>query len=92
MTASIRRIVKRAAERAELGDQGIDNLSGHSMRVGAAQDMFVAGIETLGIMVAGGWKSQTVLARYVANASTEAMHRIRWHRISRMQGSREMID
>ena len=82
VTASVRRIVKRAAERAELDTSTIGGLSGHSMRVGAAQDMFIAECETLGIMVAGGWKSDTVLARYVENAKTEKLHAERWRRLS----------
>ena len=48
------------------------------MRGGAAQDMMVAGIDTLGIMQAGGWKSYNVLARYVENAAAERMHERRW--------------
>ncbi|MBY6016072.1 site-specific integrase [Qipengyuania gaetbuli] len=82
VTASVRRIVKRAAERAELTRPEVSALSGHSLRVGAAQDMFVVGFETLGIMQAGGWKSQNVLARYVEHASTQAMHLRRWKRLS----------
>ena len=39
-TSSIRRLVKRAAKRAKLKEEVISGLSGHSMRVGAAQDMF----------------------------------------------------
>ncbi|WP_420875755.1 hypothetical protein [Prosthecomicrobium hirschii] len=40
-------------------------LSGHSMRVGAAQDMMAAGMGLLPIMKCGGWKSANVVARYV---------------------------
>ena len=43
--------------------------SGHSMRVGAAQDLLKRGIDTAGIMRAGGWKSVNVLARYLENAN-----------------------
>lgn len=82
VTASVRRIVKRAAERAELLPSEVSALSGHSLRVGAAQDMFVAGFETLGIMVAGGWKSQTVLARYVERANCQKLHELRWQRLN----------
>ncbi|MEP3145201.1 tyrosine-type recombinase/integrase [Qipengyuania citrea] len=84
-TPSIRRIVKRAASRAGLSSAEVGGLSGHSMRVGAAQDMLVAGIDTLGIMQAGGWKSQTVLARYVENASTERIHHHRWKQLAEMR-------
>ncbi len=76
-TASIRRIVKRVAELAELGENAA-SLSGHSMRIGAAQDMMVAGIDQVAIMQAGGWKTINVLGRYVENASTQAIHERRW--------------
>lgn len=55
--------VKVAARRAGFGNEVIRGLSGHSMRVGAAQDMMVAGIDTIGIMQAGGWRTHSVLAR-----------------------------
>lgn len=77
VTASIRRIVKRAAERAKLKDEA-SCLSGHSMRIGAAQDMMVAGIDQIAIMQAGGWKTADVLGRYVENAATHHIHRQRW--------------
>ena len=77
-TSSIRRLVKRAATRAGL-DHGIAaEISGHSMRVGAAQDMMVTGFDMLAIMQAGGWKTPTVVARYVENASTRSLHERRW--------------
>ncbi|NTZ43835.1 tyrosine-type recombinase/integrase [Altererythrobacter sp. SALINAS58] len=81
-TSSIRRLIKRAAARAKLSDESVQALSGHSMRVGAAQDMMVAGVDTIGIMHAGGWKSQAVLARYVENASAEQLHHKRWQHLS----------
>ena len=40
-------------------------LSGHSMRIGAAQDTMVAGFDALAIIEAGGWKSANVVLRYV---------------------------
>lgn len=80
-TSSIRRRIKVAARRAGLGADEVAKLSGHSMRVGAAQDMLIAGIDVLGIMQAGGWRSQAVLARYVENASGLHMHQRRWQRI-----------
>lgn len=80
-TASVRRIVKRAAERAQL-DYEARGLSGHSMRIGAAQDMMVAGIDQVAIMHAGGWKTISVLGRYVENASTRAIHERRWQRLA----------
>ena len=86
-TSSIRRLIKGAAKRAELRPDVVGSLSGHSMRVGAAQDMMVAGIGTIGIMQAGGWKSYDVLARYVENAAAERLHERRWHRLRVLSGA-----
>jgi integrase/recombinase XerD len=44
------------------------------MRVGAAQNMMLSEFDTLGIMQAGGWRTYSVLARYVENASSARMH------------------
>lgn len=66
-TSSIRRIVKSAARRAGLNDEAA-NLSGHSMRVGAAQDLMMTGHDTIAIMTAGGWKNAAVMARYLENS------------------------
>jgi integrase/recombinase XerD len=82
-TCSIRRLIKSAAKRAGLDPQVAMGLSGHSMRVGAAQDMMTAGFDQLAIMQAGGWKSTNVVARYVENASTRALHERRWQFLSR---------
>jgi integrase len=71
-TSSIRRLVKRVE--APIATK----LSGHSMRVGAAQDMMVAGFDALAIMQAGGWRSTNVLLRYVENAETRSTHEKRW--------------
>jgi hypothetical protein len=48
------------------------------MRIGAAQDMMVAGFDALAIMQAGGWKSANVVLRYVEHASTRELHERRW--------------
>ena len=77
-TSSIRRLIKRAAQRAGVNA----DLSGHSMRVGAAQDMMVAGFDALAIMQAGGWKSANVVLRYVENAATKELHARRWKSIN----------
>lgn len=62
-TSSILRLIKSAALRAGLTAEAL-LLSGHSMRVGAAQDLLASGYDTLAIMTAGGWKSTNVVARY----------------------------
>ncbi|MFO0991230.1 MAG: tyrosine-type recombinase/integrase [Hyphomicrobiales bacterium] len=80
-TSSIRRLIKRATQRAGLPPSVAAELSGHSMRIGAAQDMLVAGFDALAIMQAGGWKSANVVLRYVENASTKELHIRRWKAI-----------
>jgi hypothetical protein len=77
-TSSIRRLIKRATVRAGLDASIAMELSGHSMRIGAAQDMMVAGFDALAIMQAGGWKSANVVLRYVENAATKDLHARRW--------------
>lgn len=67
-TSSIRRLLKASAKRAGLHEEA-RNLSGHSMRVGAAQDLLSQGYGTLAIMTAGGWKNAEVVARYVERAN-----------------------
>lgn len=62
--------------------QQVMGLSGHSMRVDAAQDMMLSGFDTLGIMQAGGWRTYSVLSCYVENASAARMHLRRWGSIS----------
>ena len=42
----------------------VAGLSGHSARVGAAQDMVAAGIELPAILHAGRWKSTAMVNRY----------------------------
>ena len=63
-TSSIRRLIKSAAHRAGMKDEAL-NLSGHSIRVDAAQDLMTAGYDSIAIMTAGGWKNVEVVARYV---------------------------
>ena len=38
---------------------------GHSLRVGGAQQLTLNGYSLLVVMRAGGWKSMTVVARYI---------------------------
>ena len=62
---SVGRILKQRAVSAGLQPDLVDAISGHSMRVGAAQDMMASGMGLLPIMRSGGWKSTNVVARYV---------------------------
>jgi site-specific recombinase XerD len=54
------RILKSLAKSSGLSA----DFSGHSLRVGMAQDLVAEGYETAGIMQAAGWTSPTMLARY----------------------------
>lgn len=77
-TSAIRRLVKRAAICTDQEQSKAKRMSGHSMRVGAAQDMMIAGLDHIAIMQAGGWKTLDVVARYVENAAAENLHQRRW--------------
>lgn len=45
--------------------------SGHSGRVGAAQDLTAAGIDLPEIMLAGGWRTPAMPARYSEKLATK---------------------
>ncbi len=60
----VARIFKRMARKAGLPESVARGLSGHSARIGAAQDMIAAGIELPAILQAGRWKSTAMVNRY----------------------------
>jgi integrase len=66
---SVSAVLKKLAWRAvpALRRQGIDpeQVSGHSCRVGMAQDLAAAGFDVVAIMQAGRWTSAGMVARYV---------------------------
>ena len=62
--AEVARIVKRLARKAGLPEATVARLSGHSCRVGMAQDLVAAGADVAGLMQAGRWKSMQMPARY----------------------------
>jgi integrase len=62
---SVPRIYKGLARRVGLPQSFIDGLSGHSGRVGAAQDMLVRGRSLPQIMLRGGWKKPETVMRYI---------------------------
>ena len=64
----VSRLIKAAARRAEVDVEKVRELSGHSMRVGAAQDLNGRGLDVLTIMRAGGWRSANIVARYIENS------------------------
>lgn len=62
---SLNRILKDRAWRAGQSKSQIDRISGHSTRVGSAQDLVKCGATLPQIMLAGGWKSAGTVARYI---------------------------
>jgi len=62
---SVTFLIKDAAKQAGLSDAEINAFSGHSLRVGAAQDLLILGHDIAAIMRAGGWKSINALGRYL---------------------------
>ena len=62
--SQVPRVFKEMACRAGLPEALVEGLSGHSARVGAAQDMVAAGIELPSIMQAGRWKTTSMVNRY----------------------------
>lgn len=61
----ISRIYKRLAKDAGLSERIVQDISGHSMRVGGAQDLLTQGASLPQIMVKGGWAKTDTVMRYV---------------------------
>ena len=68
---SVGRVLKERAGDAGLDKSIVAKLSGHSMRVGAAQDMAAAGIDLGAIMHVGGWKSPEMVMRYIEHMDVQ---------------------
>lgn len=62
------RILKARAREAGMDDEVIRAISGHSLRVGGAQQLTLNGHGLPQVMRAGGWRSVTTVARYIENA------------------------
>ncbi len=74
--------IKKAALAAGLGD----GFSGHSPRVGMAQDLARIGVELPSLMTAGRWRSPTMPAHYTRNETADRGAVARFYDYSR--GSR----
>jgi site-specific recombinase XerD len=61
----IARIFKKIANKAQLNCDTIKRISGHSMRVGAAQDLLREGVSLPNIMNRGRWSKTDTVMRYV---------------------------
>jgi len=69
--AAIAATFGRAALLAGLTSPDSQSFSGHSLRVGATQDMLAAGISTAAVMQAGRWTDARMPARYGARVSAK---------------------
>ena len=67
-SGQVNRIYKRIARDAGLDELVIEGISGHSMRVGAAQDLLNSGASMPIIMQRGRWSKTDTVMRYVENA------------------------
>ncbi len=64
-SGQVNRIYKRIARNAGLDELVIKEISGHSMRVGAAQDLLNSGASMPIIMQRGRWSKTDTVMRYV---------------------------
>jgi integrase len=62
----IARLFKQMAKAAGIDPNTVAGISGHSSRVGAAQDMVRHGVELPAVMQAGVWKTAEMVSRYTA--------------------------
>jgi len=85
---SVVRILKDRARDAGLDKTLVAKLSGHSMRVGAAQDMAAAGIDLGAIMHAGGWKSPDMVMRYIEHMDVQKSGMTRLYSTIMSEGNR----
>ena len=69
-SGQIARIYKRIASKAHLSCDTIKNISGHSMQVGAAQDLLREGKSLPNIMNRGRWSKTDTVMRYVEQVSS----------------------
>ena len=59
-------IIKRSVVKVKRCERPSDlEVSGHSLRVGAAQDLLVKGYDLAAIMRAGGWSDPSTVSRYL---------------------------
>ena len=65
--AQINRIYKRLANMVGLNHQLVKNISGHSLRIGSAQDLAASGTSMPTIMIRGRWSKIDTVMRYIEN-------------------------
>jgi len=67
--SQVNRIYKKLARKSEMQVDFIKQISGHSIRVGAAQDLLISGASLPIIMNKGRWSKADTVMRYVENVS-----------------------
>ena len=68
-TSQDNRIYKKLARKSDLDLALINGISGHSMRVGAAQDLLISGTSLAKIMQRGRWSKTDTVMRYLENST-----------------------
>jgi site-specific recombinase XerD len=68
-SGQVNRIYKRVAKNAGFDELAIKGISGHSMRVGAAQDLLNSGASLPIIMQRGRWSKTDTVMRYVEHGN-----------------------
>ena len=72
-SAQVNRIYKSIASRSSIDDSIVKHISGHSMRVGAAQDLLVSGASLPMIMQRGRWSKADTVMRYIEHSHQHNM-------------------
>ena len=67
----VSRVLKKLSHGHGRQGEPTARLSGHPLRVGAAQQLTINGHGVLQVMRAGGWKSINVVARYIENVDLD---------------------
>lgn len=67
----INRIYKKIARKAGIDESAIEGISGHSMRVGAAQDLLNSGASMPIIMQRGRWSKTDTVMRYLEHGNCQ---------------------
>ena len=63
---NVNEIIKKSVVKVKRFDRPSDlEVSGHSLRVGAAQDLLIKGYDLAAIMRAGGWSNADTVSRYL---------------------------
>ena len=63
---NVNEIIKKSVVKVKRCERPSDlEVSGHSLRVGAAQDLLIKGYDLAAIMRAGGWSDPSTVSRYL---------------------------